>query len=261
VSETKNSANGAAPQGGPVQLPVFYRRPRPLDTLRDQDQALRPAADFGFARGTNSVVVNGVEFPQAMRRYPIVFTAREPRAAVAVLGLADNENLFVGEDGAWVADCYIPAYVRRYPFILMEQPGSSELILCIDEGSGLLVKEGDRKLFENGEPAKLVRDALAFCGEFHQHHRATSEFVDALAGQGLLIPNEARILMSTGRQMTLRGFEIVDEAKFNALPDEIFLEWRRRGWLHLVYCHFMSMGNWSRLVELEGKRSVGNKVV
>jgi SapC len=255
VSDTKQSGNGAARPGQAAELPIFYRQPRPLDAQRDQRQALKAAPDFGFARGTNSVVLNGPEFPHAARSYPIVFTASEPRAAVAVLGLADNENLFIREDGAWLADTYIPAYVRRYPFILMEQAASNELVLCIDEASGLLSPEGERKLFENGEPAKLVRDALAFCGEFHQHHRATGEFARALAAQGLLAPNEARVVMNTGRQLTLRGFEVIDEAKFNALPDEVFLDWRRRGWLPLVYCHFLSMANWAKLVELEGKRS------
>jgi hypothetical protein len=56
--------------------------------------------------------------------------------------------------------------------------------------------------------------------------------------------------------MTLRGFDVVDEAKFNALPDELFLDWRRRGWVHLIYCHLMSMGNWARLVDLAAKHGV-----
>jgi SapC len=54
--------------------------------------------------------------------------------------------------------------------------------------------------------------------------------------------------------LTLRGFDVIDEAKFNALPDDIFLDWRRRGWLHLAYCHFMSMANWGGLVDRHAKR-------
>jgi hypothetical protein len=244
-----------APHGGGTALPVFYRRPRPLNATDHAMRSLREATDFRFALGTNSVVVNGVEFPFAMRHYPIVFTVGEPRAAIAVLGLADNENLFVGEAGSWSADCYMPAYVRRYPFILMGQTGSNDLVLCVDEEASLLDKGGPRALFNDGQPTKLVTDALEFCRAFHGEHLATREFVRAIAQQGLLVANEARVAMRSGRRMTLRGFEVIDEAKFNALPDEIFLEWRRRGWLHLIYCHLMSMANWSRLLDLDAKRS------
>jgi hypothetical protein len=258
VSETKSKANGVPPAPNSA-LPVFYRQPRPLNATLDQDRSLKSSVDFGFARSTNSLVLNGVEFPFAMRTYPIVFTTSEPRAAVAVLGLADSQNLFVGDDGAWIANCYIPAYARRYPFILMEQPGSAEMLLCVDEASGLVEQGGARRLFEDGKPAKLVQDALAFCSEYHGQHLATSEFVGALASHGLLTPNEARVVMNSGRQMTLRGFDVIDEAKFNALPDDVFLDWRRRGWLHLVYCHLMSMSNWARLIDLEAKRATPDK--
>ena len=199
------------------------------------------------------MVVNAIEFPFAIRSYPIVFTTIAPRTAVAVLGLSDSENLFLSEDGAWAADCYVPAYVRRYPFILMEQPGSTELLLCIDEASGLVGAGGERPFFADGKPTALVQEALTFCGEFQAQHKATVEFVQALAEHKLLVPNEARVTMNSGQQLTLRGFDVIDEAKFNALPDEIFLDWRRRGWLHLVYCHLMSMANWGRLVDRHAK--------
>lgn len=247
------SGNGISGAPGSV-LPVFYRRPRPLNAAFDAGRSLKSAHSYGFARGTNSVVVNAAEFPLAMRTYPIVFSANEPRAPIAVLGLADNENLFLAEDGTWTADCYIPAYVRRYPFILMAQPGSAELVLCVDDASGLVAEDGERSFFEGGKPTQLVQDVLKFCSEFHAQHVSTTEFVRALADHGLLMPNEARVTMNSGQLLTLRGFDVIDEAKFNALPDDIFLDWRRRGWLHLVYCHLMSMANWARLVDMRAKQ-------
>jgi hypothetical protein len=237
-------------------LPIFYRRPRPLNSEADRGKSLLLAADHGFARGTNSLVLNGGEFRQAMRSYPIVFSLAEPVSAFAVVGLLDNENLFVDADGKWLPDAYVPAYVRRYPFILMEQAGSTELIVCFDEDSGLVVDSAERPLFESGEPTKLLQNVIGFCREFHAQHAATMAFVRALAAQGLLVRNEARIALSSGRQMTLRGFDVVDEAKFNAVPDELFLDWRRRGWVHLIYCHLMSMGNFARLVDLAAKRGM-----
>jgi hypothetical protein len=256
VDAPTRQGNGSA--GGPSSgaLPIFYRRPRPLNSETDRGKSLLLAPDHGFARDTNSLVLNGGEFRQAMRFYPIVFSLAEPVSAFAVVGLLDNENLFVGPDGKWVPETYVPAYVRRYPFILMEQPGSAELIVCFDEDSNLVVESGERPLFEAGQPTKLLQDAIGFCREFHAQHAATTAFVRALAAEGLLVRNEARVVLSSGKQMTLRGFDVVDEAKFNALPDELFLDWRRRGWVHLVFCHLMSMGNWGRLVDLAAKRGM-----
>ncbi len=248
-----SKSNGAA--GGGAALPIFYRRPRPLNAALDGGKSLKALPDFRYAARTNSVAINNAEFTLAMRSYPIVFTPAEPRAAVAVLGLSDGDNLFVGSDGAWEPDCYIPAYVRRYPFILMEQPGSSELIVCIDEEAGLLEDSAARPLFVDGKPSEGLRQAMDFCRAFHTENQATLAFARAVAEHGLLVRNEARVNLRDGRQLTLGGFEVIDEAKFNALPDAIFLDWRRRGWLHLVYCHLMSMANWGVLVDLAAKKA------
>jgi hypothetical protein len=206
-----------------ADLPIFYHRPRPLNAVADQGYSLRPITDFGFARATNSVVLGAAEFPHAMHSYPIVFTSREPLAAVAVLGLEDNDNLFVGEDGKWREGHYVPAYVRRYPFLFLKQPEKNELVLCIDEASGLLTQSSERLIFEDGEPTQLVRDALAFCRDFNEQTIKSAAFVGELAKSGLLVPNQAQIGLAAGREMTLHGFQIVDEAKFNALPDDVFL--------------------------------------
>jgi len=251
ASDSRTNGNGG---GGAASLPLFYRRPRPLNAELDGSKSLKALPDFRYAASTNSVAINNVEFTLAMRSYPIVFTPAEPRSAVAVLGLTDGDNLFIGGDGAWQPDCYIPAYVRRYPFILMEQPGSSELIVCVDEEAGLLEDGAARPLFVEGKPSEALRQAMEFCRAFHAENQATLAFTRALAEQGLLVRNEARVTLRNGRQLTLGGFEVIDEAKFNALPDAVFLDWRRRGWLHLVYCQLLSMANWSRLVDLEAKR-------
>jgi hypothetical protein len=242
-------AAAAAPE-----LPVLYRRPVALEPGRFAGKSLREMSDFRFAGATNSVAVNTVEFLPAMRSYPIVFTAGEPPAAIAVLGFNDRENLFVDGDGKWRADAYVPAYIRRYPFIFMEHQGGSQFILCIDEASDLLVADASRPLFLNGEPTDAVRRGLAFCGEYQTQYNGTREFVAALDRNGLLVSSQIQIAIQQGQSVALRGFRVIDEAKFNALPDEVFLEWRKRGWLALIYCHFMSLTNWGRLAELTRQR-------
>lgn len=237
----------------PVSAPM-YRRPRPLNAALDKGKSLRPLADFSFARSTNAAVLVASEFAAAMRSYPIVFAVDQPPAALAVLGLRPNENLFVAADGKWLPDHYIPAYMRRYPFILMENQALKQWVLSIDEASGLLTDSTERPLFSDGQPTKLVTDALAMCGELHAHNVIAAEFVGALAKHDLLVQNEMRVVTGSGEQLALHGFQIVNETKFNALPDEVFLDWRRRGWLQLVFCHLQSMANWPKLVDLAAPR-------
>jgi len=249
ATETQPSASA---QSEPV-LPVLYRKPMPLDPLRHGSKSLKRMTDFPFARNTNSVPINGVEFPFVMRHYPIVFTAGERPNPVAVLGVRTDKNLFVNEWGGWTDGLYVPAYIRRYPFIFMEDTGGERLILCVDEESGLLSDDSKRPLFADDKPTDVVTHALDFCTEFQAQHNATAEFGRALEKHDLLIPNRADISLVSGEKLTLGGFRMVDEARFHALPDDVFLEWRKKGWLHLVYCHLMSSINWGRLADLADK--------
>ena len=79
-----------------------------------------PGALPEFCKTLNAIPVSYSEFPVACRDYPLVFTSGDQGqsyAPVAVLGLANGENLFFA-DGAWDRSAYLPAYVRRYPFCM-----------------------------------------------------------------------------------------------------------------------------------------------
>src|SRR5690606_41044837 len=118
----------------------------------------------------------------------------------------------------------------------------------------LLVGDGERRLFNDGKPTELLDNALAFCRDYQGHHAFTNEFVEALAKADLLVDNRADVSLATGQKLSLAGFKVIDEAKFNQLPSEEFLRWRERGWLHLVYCHFISMSNWAGLIDLTAEQ-------
>jgi len=244
---------GSTPGLAAAEMPVFYRQPRPLEPGRYAGKSLRDVTRFDFARNSNSVALNAVEFTHAMASYPIVFTLRAPLAALAVLGMRDRENLFVEADGKWRADCYVPAYVRRYPFIFTRSPKGDQFILCIDDASDLIVEGDQRPLFVKDAPGDVIGRALAFCGEYQTGFTQTSEFVAALEKNDLLTQSQIQFADGTGGGVTLGGFRVIDEAKFNALPDPVFLDWRRRGWVLLVYCHLLSLANWPRLARVAGR--------
>ncbi len=62
----------------------------------------------------------------------------------------------------------------------------------------------------------------------------------------------------SGREYAFKGFLAIDEKKLNAVLDEAFLEWRKRGWLPLIYAHLASLGQMVHLVARHEQRGGGD---
>jgi hypothetical protein len=254
VAKTEAEAKDAAPaETLPAALPVLYRKPTPLTAERHGKKALSRKTNFAFAAGANSVPINAAEFRLAMKYYPIVFAGSDPVMAVVILGLTDSENLFVGKDGQWRDGNYIPAYVRRYPFIFMTGPEQQQFVLCVDDESELIVDKGEQSFFDGDKPSAATDRALKFCSAYQTQSEMTKQFASAMDEAGLLEPNQAEIRLSSGEKLALGGFRVINEEKFANLPDKTFLDWRKKGWLPLIYAHLFSTSNWNRLISLRGQ--------
>ncbi|MDE1901556.1 MAG: SapC family protein [Alphaproteobacteria bacterium] len=241
------SSAAATPEAA---MPMFYTAPRPLDRVRDAKTKLSRPTDFSFAAKTNAIPLLVDEFPMAAAYYPIVFADGPVPVPAAVVGLKNDQNLFIGADKTWMGGAYLPAYVRRYPFILMDDADNKQFVLCIDEGSGMLGETGEFSLFDGEEPSAFTKSAMEFCAALRQQGDSTDEFVKALKEYDLLMPNNAEIAARDGSRVQLSGFLIVDPKKFDALPDSVVLQWRKKGWLGLVYAQLLSSHRWQNLVDL-----------
>jgi len=238
-------------------LPLFFQKPEALNAELHSKLRLSQKADFGFARATNAVPVMGSEFAQAGHFYPIVFAGDAPMP-VAVLGLKDS-NVFVDAEGNWdKAVSYIPAYVRRYPFTFIEQPGQQGFLLGIDRACSRVGEngEGASALFADGKPTNLTNDALQFCAAFQNDLVVTQAFSAALAEHNLLIDRQANATLTDGRRYGMQGFRIVDPKVFQALPDEVVVDWHRKGWLALVHAHLVSLDRFANLLDRTAKTTV-----
>lgn len=229
-------------------LPLFYKKPRPLTAARDGDTSLRPGNTFHFAATTNSVPLLAAEFAHASRSYPIVFTLDAQPLPVALLGLRAGSNLFVDAEGNWEKGAYIPAYVRRYPFIFVENPDGSKFTLCIDEAAENVVAGRENPLFVNGEATEAVKAALKFVSDYQQQIGPTQEFAAAVAAAGLLDERRADITTTKGEKIALGGFRMIDEQKVGTMSDDQANEWRKRGWLGLVYAALVANAGWNELI-------------
>jgi hypothetical protein len=202
-----------------------------------------PLKSYAYAASAHMALLLPNEFPLACSIYPIVFVRQnECFQPTALLGLKESQNLFVGPDGRWQAR-YIPAAIRRYPFSLARREASSdELVLCLDESSGLLSESEGRSLFnEDGSPAEIVQQTNQFLGEFVRFAQQGERLFNEETFTRLLTP--MRIQLSDGEKKTagLAGAFNIDEKKLKELPDDAFLELRRKGLIPLIYAHLLSL--------------------
>lgn len=247
----KKSASAAESQAQSAPLPLFYSKPTLLDATLHGGWGLPKTMNFGFSAKANALPINLVEFPQIAHYYPIAFARDAVATPVAVVGVRDNENLFVDDKGAWTQNIYIPAYVRRYPFILSENADTQQLSLCIDDAPDMVVKNGGEKFFDDKkQPTQMAKNAIEFCRSYHMAARQTMEFGKALVDSGLLVDRAAEITLKDGQRISFSGFRIVDEQKFNKLPEKTLIEWRNKGWLAGVYAHLFSGLHWGTITRM-----------
>lgn len=246
-------ASVTPPASAKPVYPALYSNPVALSAERHAGLRLAPKIDFGFAKHVNAVPLNISEIKLAVRFYPVVFSGSDPVTTLVILGVRENTNLFVGANGEWEAEHYVPAYVRRYPFIFLADPATKKFALCVDEDSSLLRKSAEQTLFVGGKPSATVQRALSFCSAYQSQSEQTREFAQAVHDADLLVPNRAEITLPSGEKLAMGGFSVIDEDKFAELPDATFLDWRQRGWLPLIYYHMLSAANWPLLVQRSGK--------
>lgn len=224
-------------------LPLFYLRPEPLLRARHGALHLTAETDFKVAADTNAVPVMVGEFAEAMRFYPIVF-AGEPAHPVAVLGLK-TRNMFVDAKGEWAQGHYIPAYVRRYPFVFFDT-GDQGFALGIDVGCDRLTDKPaagkvSLPLFNGDEPAEITQGALQFCAALQAEQQMTKDFMEAVIAQDLLIEQQVQGETASGEALGLTGFRVIDAQKFTQLPADIVAKWHGAGWLALITLHLASL--------------------
>ncbi len=234
-----------------ANLPLFYQNPMPLDAKLHAKLGLKENFGFDFSKEVNAVPINLIEMPQICHFYPIAFSPDGNATPVAIMGLQDNENLFVKNKGEWEKNTYIPAYIRRYPFIFSEVPDSDQLTLCVDNNDQIIDENSKQSFFdEDGKPSDLANNALEFCKSYHGAAQQTVEFSKALQASGLLIEREAQINVADKQKISFSGFRIVDEQKLANLDEKIVIEWHKKGWLPFIYAHLFSGAQWQTLTRL-----------
>jgi len=231
----------SAPQN--PALPLFYKDLIPLNSQQHATWKSRGTDKASWLAGVNSVPLTVEEFPQAQRFLPIIFTAGGNPIPLALMGMNEGVNVFVDDDGTVNSPVYIPAYARRYPFLLAKlRPDTDELSLCVDPTTDLVgeIEEGE-PLFDGAAPSQATKNMLEFCENFETAGMKTANFMGELVKHKLLIDGELTIDTGNGQPFTYRGFQMVDENKLREVRGDVLRTWNQSGLLPLIYAHLFSL--------------------
>jgi hypothetical protein len=229
---------------------LFYKEAVPVSKEQHASFSIDTTRDYGFAGAVNSVPLTATEFPYAARDYVIVFAGEEIPMPLSILGVQQDRNAFVSDDGEWQGR-YIPAFVRRYPFVFASSEDGSRFTLCVDKKFEGLNEEGrGEKLFdEAGEKSSYLDRMLNFLQEYQLQFQRTQAFCKQLKELGLLESMQAQISLPSGSQQSLTGFQVVNRDRLKALDAEKLAGLAKTDALELIYLHLQSMNNFSVMVE------------
>ncbi len=230
---------------------LIYDAVVPVTRDKHAKTSLQPTGNYGFARQTNSVPLVVGEFALTAMHYAIVFgQANDGAIPAAILGARDNENAFVAGDGSWSGP-YVPAFIRRYPFVFGTDEKNETFTLMMDEKfEGFNEAGKGERLFDaDGEQTAFLKNIMSFLSEYQGQVQATRAFAQKLTDLGLLDGAEAHLPTPADPERRLRGFLIVSREKLRALPADKLAELNASGELELIYMHLLSLNNLQRLHE------------
>ena len=250
-------AESTTPQSNPISGDVlFYSNPEPLTPeLHGKIGLRRVDSPFAFAAKSQVAPLTVTEFSLASLSYPIIF-AGERRQPLAVMGVNGDANMFIQANGQFEPGMYIPAYIRRYPFVLAADAANEQLVVCIDRAATMLGDLPDLPFFDPaGQPTEYTKGCIQFCNDFETENRRTESFVALIKDLDLL---ETRKQMYTpvnpdgtaGQPQEIAEYFAVSEDKLKALPNDKVRELMENGALPQIYAHLISLNGWDRLVGL-----------
>lgn len=226
------------------QLPLFYNQLEPLSSTHHSTFRTRSAEKAPFLAKAHAVPITVDEFVAVQRNYPIVFSVGDNPVPLALMGLNEGVNVFLDDEGKPLGDAYVPAYIRRYPFMLARiRPDAQELSLCFDAASGLVGEfEEGNPLFADGQPSETTNSILKFCEEFEMSAQRTHQFMKELKDAGLLMDGEVSIQATGAAQpFVYRGFQMVSEEKLRDLRGDELRRMNQNGMLPLIMGHMFSL--------------------
>lgn len=243
-------------------LPLFYNDLMPLNSRDHAAWRSRAIETAEFLKGAHAIPLTVDEFVEAQRDLPIVFSSGEDPLPLALMGLNEGVNTYVDDAGKINDPVYLPAYVRRYPFMLAKlTPEAQELSLCFDPTSEALgaYAEGEVLFGDDGQPSENTQRILGFCDQFEQAGQRTKAFIEELKTHDLLMDGEIAITINDkpDQPFTYRGFRMVNQEKLREVPAAQLETWNKSGFLMLVHAHLFSLDQMRKIFARQVEQGKG----
>ncbi|MEX0607022.1 MAG: SapC family protein [Halofilum sp. (in: g-proteobacteria)] len=225
---------------------LFYQSVAVLNRERHGNLRIQAGSrDCGFAAHTHYVPLVATEFYQAAADYPVLFVGDDAQAApVALLGLHEGHNPFIDAERQWLPGTYLPAFVRRYPFILARssEDDAGNMVVCIDENHGGFSTEAGQPLFDDqGGHTEYLNETIQFLQQYQADTERTGAFVQRLNELGLLMRRDIRMQDSAGGDFMLEDFRVVNEKALDQLDAKRVSELHASGYLGWIHAHLVSL--------------------
>ena len=236
---------------------LLYDQAVPLSNEKHRDWSIKVGSDYSFAADINAVPLTAVEIIAAAAEYPIIFASKEgSMLPLAMLGIRKEQSLYVDEDGTWNAK-YIPAFIRRYPFVFSSATEDGKSLLCIDESfSGCNTEGRGERLFDSdGVRSQYLERVLGFLRNYQLHFERTRLFCQKLIELDVMEPILAQMEGSDGAKQQMSGFMAVNRKKLKAVPADKIAELLSTDELELIYLHMFSLRNFQTMFEKAGERA------
>lgn len=199
---------------------------------------------FAFARGHERVEIGMSECLEAAAAMPLALVRDGEQGAfrvVAVMGVEENDNLLVDEEGRWHAG-YTPSALRLYPFTLTGPGNGAEPELAYDASCGMVHPGGSRPLVENGEATELTTRLLKALRWLEEERMAARIAAQSLEVAGVLGPWAPDITLH-GETLQPQGLYGVDQKALAGLRGPMLEALNDAGGLLLAHAQLVSMNN------------------
>lgn len=227
----------------------MYKKLEVLNKIQHKNKSVAEVSDFLYSKNLINAPIALSEFFEACKNYPIFFAKDKDNKwfSTALLGYKEGVNLFVDKKGKWKELHYIPAFVRSYPFILVNQENKKEMVVAID-AEYLDEKVSSKKLFdENGNNSEFLNSAIGFLNQYYADSLSTNEFIKQLEAWEILEEKVVNIVNSKNEKFTLGGFFIINEEKLKHLSKKKKDDICAKNAYALITAHLISLSNIQKL--------------
>ena len=256
-----------APAQNPVEVTgnvMFYEQPEPLNKEKHGkfgvSQISKP---FEFMAKQHFIPLTAQEFGAAAASYPVVF-AGEEKNPIAIMGIRQAENLFV-EEGQFAQDYYMPAFARRYPFVLANDEGNERFVVCVDVKAECVTNKKPERPFFNGDAASdFTTEAFQFLQNFERDRRSTTQMVQRFKELDLFEMKDMHFQGqnpdgSPGERQKIAEYYAITEERLRGLDEKTVKELNDNGMMAAAHAHMISLGNWQRLVNMTLRRAAAEQ--